>query len=198
MVMRHLNGRTHRGMIAFLLFLVPLAVSAESIHIGDVSLRPLNASRSTYTAVSSFVSRFDLVAAEEIRDAGSMEKVLAGMDENWEAAVSRRGFFGFIYNGRVQLVRDLGTYPGKQFKQPPYGAQFRLAGTRFAFNLVACQATENAGLSAVYRHFERLTGNRGMTILVAGGGQMIASPALRTRIEKAGVDSVILIEAPHP
>jgi len=109
-----------------------------------------------------------------------MEKVLAGMDEGWEAAVSRGGFFGFIYNDRVQMVKELGTYPGiGKFARAPYGAQFRLAGTRFALNLVVChiearkgqeaRAAEIAHLAAVYHYFENLTGNRGITLLLAGG-----------------------------
>lgn len=196
-MMRHVMRITLPGILASLFLLLPIGISAERIHIGDVSMSPLKEGRSTYTGISSIVGRFDLVAAEEIRDAGSMEKVLAGMDENWEAAMSRRGFFGFLYNGRVQLVKDLGTYPGAQFSQPPYGAQFRLSGTRFAFNLVACHGEtgkDDSRFSAAYRHFEQLTGNHGITILLAGNGLIIASPALRSRLAKSGTDSVVLTQ----
>jgi hypothetical protein len=190
-------------MLASLLLLLPIAVSGERIRIADLSMSALNEGRTTYTKVSSIVSRFDLVAAEGIGDAKGMEKVLAGMDEGWEASVSRRGFFGFIYNDRVELVKDLGTYPeAGRLDRLPYGAQFRLSGTRFAFNVVAChiamtgegkaRAAEISRLAAVYRHFEELTGNRGITILLAEEGWMSTSAALRPHIEKRGIESWIL------
>ncbi len=117
-----------------------------------------------------------------------MEKVLSGMDESWQAAVSRSGYFGFIYSARIQMVKDLGTYTGKsEFPHVPYAAQFRLAGTRFRVNLVLCQveggkdsgltAAEAARLADVYRYFENLTGNRGITLLLAGGLGETSGPA---------------------
>jgi hypothetical protein len=109
-----------------------------------------------------------------------MEKVLSGMDDGWEAAVSRSGYFGFIYDDRIQMVKDLGAYRGKgKFLHTPYAAQFRLVGTRFAVNLVLChiettkdhkvKAAEIAQLADVYRYYENLTGNRGITLLLSGG-----------------------------
>ena len=78
------------------------------------------------------------------------------------------------------MIKDFGTYPGKgEFLHTPYAAQFRLAGTRFSVNLVLChfetnkdpkfKADEIARLAGVYRYFEKLTGNRGITLLLAGG-----------------------------
>jgi hypothetical protein len=78
------------------------------------------------------------------------------------------------------MVKDLGTYQGKgEFLHTPYAAQFRLTGTRFSVNLVLChietdrdhkfKAVEVASLADVYRYFENLTGNRGITILLSGG-----------------------------
>ncbi|MGO9309625.1 MAG: hypothetical protein ACLQDL_11455 [Spirochaetia bacterium] len=140
----------------------------------------LGASQRSYSIISAAVARFDVVAADDLGDAGGMEKVLAGMDKGWEASVSRGGFFGFLYNDRVQMVKELGTYPAKaEFSRTPYGAQFRLSGTRFAFNVVVChvetekgprvRAAEVSRLPAVFRYFENLTGNRGITLLLAGG-----------------------------
>ena len=167
---------------AFVLFtlLFPSSSSGQQVRIANLSMGRLDASRGTYPVVSKTVAYFDIVAAEEIGDAGRMEKVLAGMDDGWEAAVSRGGFFGFFYNNRVQLTKELGTYRETgQFARPPYGAQFRLLGTRFAFNLVVChvetdkgheaKAMEIAHLRAVYQYFEKLTGSHGITILLAGG-----------------------------
>jgi len=150
------------------------------VRIADMSMSALGAPQRMYSIFSAAVARFDVVAAEGLRDEGIMEKVLAGMQDDWEAAVSRSGFFGFIYNDRVQMVKDLGTYPGKgEFLHAPYAAQFKLARTRFVVNLVLChietnrdgkfEAAEIARLAGVYRYFENLTGNRGITLLLAGG-----------------------------
>ena len=152
----------------------------QRVRIGDMSMSPLGAPQRLYISFQAAVARFDVVAAEGLRDAGIMEKVLAGLDDSWEAAVSRSGYFGFIYNDRIQMVKDLGTYPEEgRFLHAPYAAQFRLVGTRFAVNLVLCHiepdkdrtrsAAQIARLADVYRYFEKLTGNRGITLLLAGG-----------------------------
>jgi hypothetical protein len=208
--------------LVFSVVFLPAALTGQSLHIAAVSMSPLGSTQRSYSTFSAVASRFDVVAADDVRDPGGMEKVLAGMDEGWEASVSRGGSFGFLYSERVQMVKELGTYPGESgFAQPPYGAQFRLAGCRFALNLVLChvvqkdsmsRAAEIAGLSLVYRYFENLTGNRGITLLLAGGlgndreraarllaergdvvllrssDRIFASTALRPRIEKAGTD----------
>jgi hypothetical protein len=172
------DGRENQGPSA-----APSAESSLSgrrVRIADMSMRSLGAPQRLYSVISATVARFDVVAAEGLRDEGIMEKVLSGMDDGWEAAVSRNGYFGFIYNDRVQMVKDLGTYQGKgEFLHIPYGAQFRLAGTRFAVNLVLChveagknrklKSAEIARLVDVYRYYENLTGNRGITLLLAGG-----------------------------
>ena len=145
-----------------------------------MNMSPLDAPQRLYLVFSAAVARFDVVAADGLKDAGVMEKVLSGLGENWEAAVSRSGHFGFIYNDRIQVVKDLGTYPGKgEFLHAPYAAQFRLVGTRFLVNLVVCHVETNGGLGAtaagiahladVHHYYENLTGNRGITILLAGG-----------------------------
>ena len=222
------------GTLILLSLLVPLSLSGQRIRIADLSMRQRDASPRMYPALSETVARFDVVAADEVGDAGRMEKVLAGLDEGWEAAVSRGGSFGFFYSSRVQLIKELGTYhESGQFVRPPYGAQFRLSGTSFAVNLVVshvesetdhgARRAEIAHLRAVYLYFEKLTGNRGITILLAGGlgddeeqelrslvaaargevipvgrhgggERMFASAALRPRIENAGISGSTL----HP
>ena len=98
-----------------------------------MSMSSLGAPQKLYTTFSTAVARFDVVAAEGLGDKGIMEKVLAGMGESWEAAVSRSGYFGFIYSNRIQMVKELGTYSGKgEFLHAPYGAQFRLVEHAFA------------------------------------------------------------------
>ena len=152
----------------------------QRVRIGDMSMSSLGAPQRLYLTFQTAVARFDVTAAEGLRDAGIMEKVLAGMDDSWEAAVSRSGYFGFIYNDRIQMVQDLGTYPEKgEFLHTPYAAQFRRAGTRFLVNLVLChievdkdrssRAAAIDRLARVHRYFESLTGNRGITLLLVGG-----------------------------
>ena len=157
-----------------------ILLAGQRVHIAEMSMTSLGAPQKLYTAFAAAVARFDVVAAEGLKDKGIMEKVLSGMDESWEAAVSRSGYFGFIYSERIQMVKELGTYSGKgEFLHAPYGAQFRLVGTRFRVNLVLCHieagrdrkatAADIARLEDVHRYFEHLTGNRGITLLLAGG-----------------------------
>src|SRR5208337_4856825 len=63
-----------------------------------------------------------------------------------------------------------------EFFRPPYAVQFRVKSTGFAFNLVAChivygksekeRLAEINHLEEVYRYFDGLTANKGMTIIV--------------------------------
>ncbi len=179
-MMRQHRRRILIGFLALFVVIVPIELSGQRVRIADLSMSHLGASQRPYSVFSAAVARFDVVAADDLGDPGGMEKVLAGLDEGWEAAVSRGGFFGFIYSDRVLMVKELGTYPGKgEFARTPYGAQFRLSRTRFAFNIVVCHIEEEKGqkvraaeisrLAAVYRYFENLTGNRGITLLLAGG-----------------------------
>jgi len=174
--------------LAFLTVFTPIAVFGQRIRIADLNMSRIGEGGVPYPVLAATVDRFDVVAADGVSDAGGMEKVLAGMDDGWEATLSREGFYGFFYSERVPLVRELGTYPGpSQFGRPPYGAQFRLAGSRFAFNLVVCHidaekgpkagAAEIAHIVQVYRYYEKLTGNRGITILAGSFGEE-AYPAL--------------------
>ncbi len=210
---------------------VPIALFSQNVSVAELSLTSIGNSPNRYTTLAAAVGRFDVVAADDVRDAGHMEKVLAAMDENWEACGSRNGGFGFFYNDRVQLVKELGVYgTTTQFARPPYGAQFRLSGSGFLFNVVACHVAENpdrkaseaeiARLVDAYQYFEKLTGNKGTTILAGrfgaeqeqaftplvaltekaiavrgpGNERMIAGVALRPRIEDAGIGRM----APHP
>jgi len=173
----------------------------QRVRIADMSMSSLGAPQRLYTTFSATVARFDVVAAEGLRDAGIMEKVLSGMDDGWEAAVSRSGYFGFIFSDRIQMVKDLGTYPGKgEFLHAPYAAQFRLAGTRFSVNLVLCHIETNndrkfkvaeiAHLADVYRYFETLTGNRGITLLLAGGLSDVSEQASQSLIPQQEIVSL--------
>ncbi|MGD0727270.1 MAG: hypothetical protein ABSB63_17085 [Spirochaetia bacterium] len=202
------HGLNLVGTLVFLTLFAPLALSGQRIRIADLRMSWSDTTRGMYPALSETVARFDVVAADEVGDAGRMEKVLAGMDDGWEAAVSRGGFFGFFYSNRVQLVKELGTYHETgQFVRPPYGAQFRLLGTRFVFNLVVChvetergrkaKATEIAHLRAVYHYFEELTGNRGITILLAGGLGDEEEPEFRSLVA-ATRGEVIAVKADPP
>jgi len=199
--------RSHRsfrrvGSFAFLL----ISVTATSLFGQDVRIAALSMGAgqpARLLEVARAVARFDVVAADGIRGTGDMEKVLAGLDDSWEAVLNGvGGYYGFFHNERLEVVKELGTYRGPtRFARPPYGVQFRLARSRFAFNLVACRvaARETAGLADVSRWFEKLTGNRGITILAARfedgqeptRGQLLPGTAFRSRLGRSGVETLL-------
>jgi len=194
------------GSIACLfLSVTAFSLFGQEISIAALSMGSRAQPRATLMDIARAVARFDVVAADGIREAGDMEKVLAGMDDGWEAVLNGAGgYFGFFYDERVEVVKELGTYRGPgRFPRPPYGVQFRLSHSRFAFNLVACRvaAGETAGLADVSRWFEKLTGDRGITILAArfeGGqdpsrGQLFPGAAFRSRLGRSGVE----VSLPH-
>ena len=160
-------------------------------------MSPLGSGPPQYSLYSAVVAGFDVVAAAGLRDPGVMEKVLGGLDETWEAAVSKSGYFGFIYGGKTEMVKDLGTFLSSGASlHAPYAAQFRVVGTRFRVNLVICQAGTAAGMAEVQRYYENLTGNRGITILLVpddSGTDLAAvpsmSPALQRLVQASGVSS---------
>jgi hypothetical protein len=190
--------------LSFFLLLVflPVAAFSQQVRIGQLGLAGWAAAGGTYPALSREVARFDVVATDGVKDPGQLEKLIGGLDEGWGAAISRNGGFGFVYSERIELLRDLGSYPGKsQRGRPPYGAQFRLPGTRFAFNLVVCSVDGASLLGSVHRYYEQLTGNKGITLLLNAesretrpADRLFFSPALKPRIKESGVLSTAL----HP
>jgi hypothetical protein len=197
--MMHLNGIFLASCALLIVTLGAEHAAAQQVRIAELGM----GTGETYTALSTAVAGFDIVAADGIKDPGAMEKVLGGLDEGWGAAVSRGGGFGFIFSEKLEMKKDLGTYPGKsQRANPPYGVQFWVPATRFTFNLVVCRGTaETSLLASVHRYYEELTGNHGITLLLISGQgsrsrgeRLFASPALRPRIREAGVVSSTL----HP
>lgn len=193
------------GGIAFILVSVgAFSAFGQDIRIAALSMGGGAAAGTALIDVARAVARFDVVAADGIRDAGDMEKVLAGLDDRWEAVLNGAGgYYGFFYNARLEVVKELGTYRGPgSFPRPPYGVQFRLPRSRLAFNLVASRVSpgETAGLADVTRWFEQLTGNRGITIIAArfGDGQrgargrLFPGPAFHSRLGRSGVESSLL------
>jgi hypothetical protein len=188
------------GALVLLIAMMPMGLFAQRVRIALLSVHPDHSGPPPYSDLARTVSRFDVVAADAVADAEEMEKVLAGMDAEWNGILDRNGgAFGFFYNDRLQIVKELGSYPRRgQFARPPYGVQFRLAGTRFAFNLVICRVepadkaaderSEIRHLGDVYVYFERLTGNRGITLLAGRFGT--ASRGAFAPLVKAGGEEV--------
>jgi endonuclease/exonuclease/phosphatase family metal-dependent hydrolase len=147
-----------------------------------------------YPVLARVISRFDVVAAEEVMNVRGMQSVLRQLGPAWSKAMSEasegskkyREFYGFFYDEKIELVKMLGPYPGKrQFLRPPYGAEFKAKGSDLTFTLVAChiiygkseraRVQEIRHLGEVYRYFEGLTGSQGTTIIPAKGTTMGAS-----------------------
>jgi deoxyribonuclease-1-like protein len=176
-----------RAALAFLLIvlaLVPTWLLAEDLRIASFNMQRLGEDRKDYTMVAGVVGHFDVVAAEEVMNEEGMQNVLRHLGPTWSKAMSEesegskayREYYGFFYDERVELVKKLGPYPGKDtFFRPPYGAEFRVKGSGFTFTLVACHIVYGNGekvrrdeihhLGEVYRYFEGLTGRKGTTII---------------------------------
>jgi len=166
-----------------LLFLAPAFLSAQVLRVASYDVEGLGEQRKDYVTLAKVIDNFDVVAAEEVTDIGGLEKVLTLLAEGWEGATSKPSqFFGFLYDDRVEMYKMLGEYPGAgQFSRPPCGANFKVKGSPFSFNLVACHIDSSRGAAAqraeidhlgdVYRYFEKLTGNRGMTIMAGDFGE---------------------------
>ena len=146
----------------------------------------LGENRKDYGTLARVIEGFDLVAAEEVMNPVGMAEVLTRLGSGWSDTVSDVGegsaryreFFGFFYSGsRVELVKKLGEFPGvREFVRPPVGVQFKSRDSGLTFNLVAChivygksereRTEEISHLGEVYRNFEGMTGNLGVTMIV--------------------------------
>ncbi len=170
---------TLAAVLAAAVLLAPLPAGGQGIRVASYNVKSLGTGEKDYVALGRILAHFDVVAAEGTMTAGGVEKVMGVLADGWEAALGRRPgprgeSFGFFYNDRVTLVSMLGEYPVRgKFARPPLAAQFKVKGARLLFNLVACwiddrgqgQRAEIDRLADVYRYFEKLTGNRGVTII---------------------------------
>jgi deoxyribonuclease-1-like protein len=172
-------------LIVFLILVVSLAAWAQELRIASYNMERLGENKKDYASLAQVISSFDVIAAEEVMNGTGMSEVLGRLGPGWSDAMSESGegsaryqeFFGFFYDDKVQLLRKLGEYTKpNEFFRPPYGAQFKSGDSGLTFNLVAChiiygksdreRVAEIAHLVEVYRYFEDITGNKGMTIIV--------------------------------
>ena len=156
----------------------------QELRIASYNMERLGENRKDYRQLAIVVSTFDVVAAEEVMNAGGMSAVRDLLGPGWSDTMSESGegsaryleFFGFFYDGKVRLSRRLGEFPrAHEFLRPPYGAQFVSLQSGLTFNLVACHIVygtserarrqEISHLGEVYRYFEGITGNQGITII---------------------------------
>ena len=173
-----------RASAVALLLCVSLSLWAQQVRIASYNMERLGEDAKDYPVLARVISRFDVVAAEEVMNAGGMQRVLRQLGPAWSKAMSEasegskkyREFYGFFYDKKIELVKMLGPYPGKrQFFRPPYGAEFKAKGSDLTFTLVAChiiygkdeieRVQEIRHLGEVYRYFESLTGSQGTTII---------------------------------
>jgi endonuclease/exonuclease/phosphatase family metal-dependent hydrolase len=163
---------------------VPLVLFSQELRIASYNMERLGQNHKDYSAVARVVADFDIVAAEEVMNGNGMSDVLARLGGGWADFMSTQGegsrhyqeHFGFFFDDKVELSRDLGEYArANEFFRPPYGAQFRVKSTGFTFNLVAChivygrnereRVAELRHLEEVYQYFDGLTENKGRTII---------------------------------
>ena len=164
-------------LLPFLVFL-PLVLFGQELRVASYNMERLGQNHKDYTTLAKVIGIFDVVAAEEIMNGKGMSNVLTRLGGRWGDFVSGKGegsrsyreHFGFFFDDKVELSRDLGEYPRPhEFFRPPYGAQFRMKATGFTFNLIAChivygksereREAEISHLEEVYQYFDGLTEN---------------------------------------
>lgn len=169
----------------FVLFLfISLVLSGQELRVASYNMERLGQNHKDYAGLAKVVSTFDVVAAEEVMNSKGPASLLSQLGGRWTDFVSTQGegsrsykeYFGFFYDDNVELSLDLGEYPRPhEFFRPPYAVQFRVKSTGFTFNLVAChvvygksekeRVAEISHLEEVYRYFDGLTANKGITII---------------------------------
>jgi endonuclease/exonuclease/phosphatase family metal-dependent hydrolase len=173
-----------KNPIIVVLFFAPLVLFGQELRVASYNMERLGQNHKNYAILAKVVADFDVVAAEEVMNGKGMAAVLEQLGGRWADFTSAQGegskryqeHFGFFFDDKIELSRDLGEYPqAGEFFRPPYGVQFKVKSTGFAFNLVAChivygksekQRVEEIGhLDEVYRYFDGLTENKGITII---------------------------------
>jgi len=161
-------------------------LDAQELSVASYNMERLGQGHKDYATLAKVVAHFDVVAAEEVMNSKGPSDLMVQLGGGWSDFVSVQGegsrryqeHFGFFYDDKVELSRDLGEYPKlHEFFRPPYAVQFRVKSTGFTFNLVAChiiygkdekeRVAEIGHLEEVSRYFDGLTENKGLTI-VAG------------------------------
>lgn len=172
-------------LVVSLACLAAVGAWAQQLRIASYNMERLGENRKDYGTLARVISSFDVVAAEEVMNAVGMSEVLGRLGPGWADVMSDQGegsrryqeYFGFFYDGKVELVKKLGEFSRTgEFFRPPYGAQFKAKDSGLLFNLVAChiiygksegeRLAEIRHLGEVYQYFEGLTGNRGVTVIV--------------------------------
>ncbi len=166
------------------LMLAPFMLFSQELRLASYNMERLGQNHKNYTVLAKVVADFDVVAAEEVMSATGMAEVLAQLGGHWADFMSVQGegsrryreHFGFFFDDKVEVSKDLGEYPKEvDFFRPPYAVQFRVKSTGFTFNLVACHIVYGKGerervaeishLEEVYQYFDGLSENKGITII---------------------------------
>jgi len=172
-----------RFVLAFLF--VSLAISGQEVRVASYNMERLGQNHKDYATLAKVIASFDVVAAEEVMNESGASRVLARLGVSWSDYVSLRGegskryqeHFGFFYDHKLELARNLGEYAkAREFIRPPYGVEFRVKASGFTFNLVAChiiygtnekdRVEEISHLEEVYQYFEGMTENKSTTVIV--------------------------------
>ena len=159
------------GLTAALLVAAAAALPAQAVRVASLNMSRAGQPGSSWLELARTVARFDVVAADGVRGGDDMEKVLAGLGDGWEAVLSGDGSsFGFFYNERLRVVKELGAWrgPGALFRAS-YGVRFQLSRSPLAFTFVACRVSTQdiRRLPEIEQYFETLTAHHNSTVLAA-------------------------------
>lgn len=173
-----------KKLLIFVLLFAPYVLFSQELLVASYNMERLGQNHKDFSTLAKVVGDFDVVAAEEVMNGKGMADVLAQLGSRWADFMSAQGegskhyqeHFGFFFDDKVELTRDLGEYSQtREFFRPPYGVQFRVKSTGFTFNLVAChivygksesqRVAEISHLEKVYQYFDGITENKGITII---------------------------------
>jgi endonuclease/exonuclease/phosphatase family metal-dependent hydrolase len=174
-----------KRILSIVFVIASFSLGAQELRVASYNMERLGQNRKDYSSLAKVLADFDVVAAEEVMNAKGPSDVLSQLGSQWADFVSTQGegsrsyqeHFGFFFDDKVELSRDLGEYPQPhEFFRPPYAVQFRVKSTGFTFNLVACHIiygksekerfAEIIHMEEVYEYFEGVSENKGITIIV--------------------------------
>lgn len=175
-----------KRFIASLIIIFSFSVAfAQDLKLASYNMMRLGTNNhKDYTTLASVVNNFDIVGAIEVINEKGLASIESVLPSGWKYIISPnsvgektyREYYGFLYNDKVEVVKDVGFFPNKEneFARPPYCVQFRDKASGFVFNVAIIHViygvpsqriAEINNLGKAYTYFENETGNLGNTII---------------------------------